>query len=86
MVWHWDSTRITGVTPDTDGEAYAPLWSYDGITTNKTTFQSPYTHYSKYVKGHFYSSLNGNITQHAYGYHDVNINLGTIVYWGYGQP
>lgn len=86
IYWVWNSTSITSIQPSTWGEAYAPLWTYDGIIGNQQNWVYPYWEWHKWVKGQFtlWSIPYLVPVTHNYPWLDINILAGGDSYYSFG--
>jgi hypothetical protein len=86
IYWVWNSTSITSILPSSWGEAYAPLWTFDGIIGNQQNWIYQYWHWHKWVKGQFTLWAIPYVVPitHNYPWLDIYISAGGNSYYSFG--
>lgn len=75
IMWYWDTTKLTSISPSTTGECYAPAWSYVGLSGNSSWYTGS-TKWSTWKQGKFRSSIKGIIIEERTIEMTINIFAG----------
>jgi len=82
--WEWDSYHITSVLPSSYGQAYASLYTDEGLNATQGYYNADQTVYYKWVQWHFihWSIFPGGIPVANY-YPELNIQVHAGGSWDY---